>query len=101
YNDYARTYPAQAAAMWKTVSYFEPAYFAPKVKADTLIVTGNERDMLSPEVAAPLVQAFGKPVSQYISAHSSYRDGVQQATWLADRCGLGVPGLAPPWSSRG
>lgn len=98
YNDYARYYPERAAAMWKTVNYFEPAHFAPKVKADTLIVTGNERDMLSPEVVAPLVQAFGKPVNQYISAHSSYRDGVKQATWLADRYGLGVPVLPPHWS---
>jgi hypothetical protein len=57
--------------------------------------------MFSPEVMAPLVQAFGKPVTQYVSAHSSYKDGVQQATWLAERYGLGQlgqPVLPPHWS---
>jgi cephalosporin-C deacetylase-like acetyl esterase len=98
YNDYARYYSDRADAMWNTVNYFNPLHFAPKVKAETLLVTGNERDMFSPEVVAPLVQAFGKPVSQYVSAHSSYKDGVQQATWLAQRYGLGAPVLPPHWS---
>ena len=98
YNDYARYYPDRAEAMWNTVNYFNPLHFAPKVKAETVVVTGNERDMFSPEVIAPLAQAFGKPVSQYVSAHSSYKDGVQQATWLAQRYGLGEPILPPHWS---
>jgi cephalosporin-C deacetylase-like acetyl esterase len=98
YNDYARFYPDRAAALWNTVNYFNPLHFAPKVKAETVLVTGNERDMFSPEVVAPLVKAFGKPVHQYVSAHSSYKDGVKQATWLAERYGLGAPVLPPHWS---
>jgi cephalosporin-C deacetylase-like acetyl esterase len=98
YNDYARYYPDRAAAMWETVNYFNPLHFAPKVEAETVLVTGNERDMFSPEVMAPLVAAFGKDVAQYVSAHSSYKDGVQQATWLADRYNLGTPVLPPHWS---
>jgi len=98
YNDYARFYPDRAAALWNTLNYFEPSHFAPKVKAETLLVTGNERDMMSPVVVAPLAQAFGKPVSQYVSAHSSYKDGVQQAIWLAQRYSLGTPVLPPHWS---
>jgi cephalosporin-C deacetylase len=98
YNDYARTYPDRAIAMWNTVNYFNPLHFAPKVKAETVLVTGNERDMFSPEVVKPLVDAFGKRVHQYVSAHSSYKDGVQQAAWLADRYGMGTPILPPHWS---
>jgi cephalosporin-C deacetylase len=98
YNDYARTYPDRAEAMWKTVSYFNPLHFAPKVQADTVVVTGNERDTFSPEFVAPLVEAFTKPVNQYVSAHSSYKDGVSQATWLANRYGWDVPVLPPHWS---
>jgi cephalosporin-C deacetylase-like acetyl esterase len=98
YNDYARYYPDRAAAMWNTVNYFNPLHFAPKVQAETVLVTGNERDMFSPEVVKPLVQAFGKEVSQYVSAHSSYKDGVQQATWLAEHYGMGTPILPPHWS---
>jgi cephalosporin-C deacetylase-like acetyl esterase len=98
YNDYARTYPDRAAAMWNTVNYFNPLHFAPKVQAEAVLVTGNERDMFSPEVVAPLVEAFAKPITQYVSAHSSYKDGVKQATWLADRYRLGTPVLPPHWS---
>jgi cephalosporin-C deacetylase-like acetyl esterase len=98
YNDYARAYPDRADAMWETVNYFNPLHFAPKVEADTVLVTGNAHDMFSPTVMEPLVQVFGKPVTQYVSAHSSYKDGVQQATWLAERYGLGAPLLPPHWS---
>ncbi len=98
YNDYARTYPDRAEAMWKTVSYFNPLHFAPKVQAETVVVTGNERDAFSPELVAPLVKAFAKPVNQYVSAHSSYKDGVNQATWLANRYGWDEPVLPPHWS---
>jgi cephalosporin-C deacetylase-like acetyl esterase len=98
YNDYARAHPERAAAMWETVNYFNPLHFAPKVEAETVLVTGNTRDMFSPKIMEPLVGAFGKPVSQYVSAHSSYKDGVQQATWLAQRYGLGAPLLPPHWS---
>ncbi|MCC6457671.1 MAG: acetylxylan esterase [Caldilineaceae bacterium] len=98
FNDYTRSYPDRAAAMWKTVNYFNPLHFAPKVKAETVLVTGNERDMFSPEVIAPLANAFGKPVDQYVSLHSGYKDGVRQATWLAERYGLGTPVLPPHWS---
>lgn len=98
YNDYARYYPDRATDMWKTVSYFNPLHFAPKVKAETVLVTGNDKDMFSPSVVAPLVEAFGKPVTQYVSAHSSYKDGVAQATWLANRYGMGTPVLPPHWS---
>jgi cephalosporin-C deacetylase-like acetyl esterase len=98
YNDYARAYPERADAMWNTVNYFNPLHFASKVKAETVLVTGNSRDMFSPEVMAPLVQSFGRPVDQVVSAHSSYKDGVQQATWLANRYGLGAPVLPPHWS---
>lgn len=97
FNDYARTYPNRAAAMWETVRYFDPIYFAPQVRAETVLVIGNEKDLISPAVAAPLVEAFARPVTQYVSAHSSYKDGVNQATWLATRYGLGEPVLPPHW----
>lgn len=39
-NDYARTYPERAATMWETLRYYEPTHAAPRVAADTLLVTG-------------------------------------------------------------
>jgi cephalosporin-C deacetylase-like acetyl esterase len=96
-NDYARARPAKAAAMWRTLSYFDPIHLASRVKAATVLVTGNENDLFSPATVAPLAAAFGRPVEQYVSTHSSYRDGVQEATWLAQRYGLGEPVLPPHW----
>lgn len=97
FNDFARAYPDQAAAMWATLAYFDPTHFAAHVRAATVMVTGNEQDMLSPAVLAPLVAAFSQPVTQVVSAHSSYKDGVAQATWLARRYGLGAPVLPAHW----
>lgn len=96
-NEYARTYSDQADAMWNTLNYFDPIHFAPQVRASTVLVTGNETDMYSPSVVAPLADAFSAPPEQRVSAHSSYKDGVAQATWLANRYGLGEPVLPPHW----
>lgn len=96
-NDYARAHPDKAAAMWRTLSYFDPIHFAPQVQAATTLVTGNEKDLFSPEVIAPLAAAFGRTPEQYVSAHSSYQDGVQRARRQAERYGLGEPVLPPHW----
>ena len=96
-NDYARADPDQAAAMWETLSYFDPIHQAGKIKAATVLVTGNDRDLFTPAAVAPLAAAVGGPVEQVVSAHSSYKDGVAQATWLANRYGLGEPVLPPHW----
>jgi hypothetical protein len=85
--------------MWDTLAYFEPAYFAPKVKAESVIVNGGEGALLSPTAVQPLLDAFTAPVSTYASQHSSYLDGVAQATWLAQRYGIGEPPLPPHWQS--
>ncbi|MCB0182669.1 MAG: hypothetical protein KDE31_00310, partial [Caldilineaceae bacterium] len=91
-NDFARTYPDQAAAMWQTLAYYEPVHFAGQVSCDTLIVTGD--DALQTQ---PLVDALAGKVERHTSAHSGYRDGVAQATWLAQRYGVGEPVLPAAW----
>jgi cephalosporin-C deacetylase len=96
-NDYVRFYPERAAAVWRTLSYFDPLHFAPQVRAATVLVTGNERDFLAPAVMAPLVDAFTAPVTPYISLHSSYKDGVHQMTWVAQALGDEEPILPPHW----
>lgn len=96
-NDYARAYPDKAAGMWRTLRYFDPLHFAPQVRAATTLVSGNAKDLFAPEVIAPLAAALGSPPEQYVSAHSSYKDGVQRARWQAARYGLGEPVLPPHW----
>lgn len=97
FNDFARAEPDQAAAMGQTLAYFNPRFHAPQVQAETMLVTGSAPDLFSPAVLAPLVAAFPKPPTTYETAHSSYKDGVNQATWLANRYGFGAPILPPHW----
>lgn len=96
-NDYVRFYPERAAQVWRSLNYFDPVHFAPMVRADTLLVTGNDQDFLSPAVMAPLVHAFTARMAPYVSQHSSYKDGVHQMTWLAQCCGDAEPILPPHW----
>jgi cephalosporin-C deacetylase-like acetyl esterase len=91
-NEVVRTYPEQAAQVWQTLAYYEPVHFAPQVQAATLVVTGDD-----PARTAPLIDAFPRPPETYLSAHSGYKDGVQQARWLSTRAGLGDPVLPEHW----
>ncbi|MCB0082770.1 MAG: hypothetical protein KDE47_17645, partial [Caldilineaceae bacterium] len=65
---------------------------APRVQAQTLLVTGDD-----PAVTAPMQQALPGLVETYTTAHSAYRDGVQQARWLARWSGIGEPVLPEHW----
>ncbi|MEZ4713657.1 MAG: acetylxylan esterase [Caldilineaceae bacterium] len=91
-NEYVRTHPDAAARVWRTLSYYEPTHLAPHVGAQTLLVTGDD-----PAATAPMEQALGGPVETYATAHSAYRDGVQQARWLANWSGIGEPVLPEHW----
>ena len=91
-NEYLYTYPAQAAQVWQTLAYYEPVHFAPQVQATTQVVVGDD-----PARTAPLLAAFGRTVESYVSAHSGYKDGVQQARWLSTRYSVGEPVLPEHW----
>jgi hypothetical protein len=62
-----------------------------------VLVTGNERDLFSPALLEPLLTALGPRATAYETAHSSYKDGVQQEAWLAARYGFSTPLLPPHW----
>lgn len=98
-NDYTRFYPDLAGKMAHTLAYFDPIHFAPAVQCPTLLVTGNERDFLSPARLTPLMEAIGGPLTAYESAHSSYRDGVQQAEWLSSHFGYNETLLPAQWQA--
>ncbi|MCB0111171.1 MAG: acetylxylan esterase [Caldilineaceae bacterium] len=91
-NDFARTEPDQAAAMWQTLAYYEPVHFAGQVHCDTRLVTGDD-----PAQTQPLVDALAGAVDCYPSAHSGYRDGVAQAHWIGQRYGFMEPILPAAW----
>jgi len=98
-NDYTRAYPDQAGQVADTLAYFDPIHFAPAVECPTLLVTGNQKDFLSPSRLAPLTDAVGGTVTTYETAHSSYRDGVQQAEWLSAHFGYSDTLLPAQWQA--
>ena len=98
-NDYTRAYPDRAGQMADTLRYFDPIHFADRVGCETLLVTGSERDFLSPAVLAPLAERIVGPLTPYESAHSSYRDGVQQAEWLSSHFGYSDTLLPAQWQA--
>jgi cephalosporin-C deacetylase-like acetyl esterase len=89
-NEFRRFYPHKAEAALRTLAYFDPLHFAPRIQATTLLVSGNEHDLFSPEQCAPLAAALGGPVEQRIATHSAFRDGVFEIEWLAKRHGVGA-----------
>lgn len=98
-NDYTRTYPDRAAALARTLAHFNPLHFADRVRCETLLVTGSDRDFFSPAVLQPLTDGLAGPVTPYESAHSSYRDGVQQAEWLSSHFGYSDTLLPAQWQA--
>ena len=62
WNEYARTFPGKAAAMWTTLSYFDPLFFASRITADIRLSVAPEGGLFSRSTAAPLVAALSGQV---------------------------------------
>jgi cephalosporin-C deacetylase len=87
-NDYLRTFPTRAAALRRTLAYYDLPAFAPRVAASTLLMAGAPGSLLSTQTLAPLVKALPGPVTVYESAQSSYKDGLYVEQWMAEQCGI-------------
>jgi cephalosporin-C deacetylase len=87
-NDYLRAFPAQTAAVHRTLTYYDLHAFAPRITATTLLMAGSPGSLLDAHVLAPLVQALPGPVTVYESEHSTYRDGLYAEQWIAAQCGI-------------
>jgi cephalosporin-C deacetylase len=87
-NDYRRTFPAKAAAVHRTLAYYDLQAFAARVTATTLLMAGPTGSLLDGPALAPLVEALPGPVTVHESEHSTYKDGLYAETWMAAQCGL-------------
>jgi cephalosporin-C deacetylase len=87
-NDYLRASPASAAAVRRTLAYFDLQAFAPRVTATTLLMAGAPGSLLAAPVLAPLVTALPGAVTVHESEQSSYKDGLYAERWMAEHCGL-------------
>jgi cephalosporin-C deacetylase len=87
-NDYLRTFPAQTAAVQRTLAYYDLPAFAPRVTATTLLMAGPVGSLLDAQALAPLVKALPGPVTVHESEQSTYKDGLYAETWMAEQCGI-------------
>ncbi len=81
WNEYARTYPAKAEAMWATLAYFDPLYFAPRITADVWLGVGPAGSLCSRTTAAPLVAALAGRVEVDQRTGYGYLDHRRALAW--------------------
>ena len=79
--DYLRLFPEKQSIVERTLSYFDPLFFAPDVHMRTLL-WGN------PEALAPLTTAINGETEVRMSERSSYKDGLYQEHWISAQFGF-------------
>ncbi len=87
-NDYLRAFPGRAAAVRRTLAYYDLQAFAPRVTATTLLMAGPSGSLLDGSALAPLVKAMGGATTVHESEQSTYKDGLYAETWMAEQCGI-------------
>jgi cephalosporin-C deacetylase len=88
-NDYLRAHPDRADAVRATLAYYHLPFFAPRVRATTLVVAGAPGAVPDAAALESLTSALGDRVTLRVSEQSSYKDGLHVERWMA--AGLGVP----------
>ncbi|MBI2950947.1 acetylxylan esterase [bacterium] len=89
-HDYLRLHPGRRDAVARTLSYFDPLFFAPSVRVPALLWG-------TPASLAPITGAMQGPVEVRESAHSSYKDGVYREGWLSRQMGFQEAILPAHW----
>ena len=96
-NDYIRLYPDRKDAVHRTLSYFDPRWFAPQVGASTFIMAGPPGSPTDSAGLDPLIEAIDGEVTVHASEQSSYKDGLAQTQWLTRQFGFEEPILPEHW----
>ena len=89
-NDYLRLFPDRRSKVAATLAYFDPIFFAPKVRATTLL-WGEEPECES------LSRALAGPSQLRPSEKSRYKDGLFQEEWLSRGLGFEDAILPAHW----
>jgi cephalosporin-C deacetylase len=81
-NDYTRTHPERKDRAYRTISYFDPTFFAPRIKAKVLLQCGGKGALFSEENAHPLIEALGNRCEARVSTGLGYTEHVFAEEWL-------------------
>lgn len=96
-NDYLTLYPERRDAVANTLSHFDLAKFAPRVRARTLLMAGATGGSLDASGLSAVSEGIEGEVTVYESQSSSYRDGMYQEEWLAREFGYAEAILPEHW----
>ena len=80
-NEYLRQFPDRRDLVARTVSYFDPLFFVPRITAPTLLWGSRH-------VLGAMVEAMPGPAEVRASEHSRFKDGVFEERWIARHLGL-------------
>jgi cephalosporin-C deacetylase len=81
WNEYERTYPDRANAMWATLSYFDPVFLASRITADVWLSSGPEGGLFTRSTAAPLISAIAGNVDVDERTGFGYLDARRAMEW--------------------
>lgn len=87
WNEYARFYPDRAEAMWTTLRYFDPLFFAPRINAHVRLSVGPPGSPLDRSTAVPLVQAIAGKVDLDERTGYGYLDYRRAISWRDTHAG--------------
>lgn len=90
-NDYTRAWPDHSAAVYRTLSYFDPLYHAPRVRAAVYLPHEAPGGLFTAARLQPLISALPDGATLAPLTGYGYIDRVAQETWLADRLGTAAP----------
>ena len=96
-NDYLRLEPRKKNAVHRTLSYFELAWFAPKVAASTLLLAGSKGTLVDSRKLATLAEAIEGEATVHGSEESTYKDGLFTEQWVTQELGFDKPILPEHW----
>ncbi len=98
-NDYLRRFPHQREQIDTTLAVYDLQWFAPQVKAATLLLAEFPGSALDTAALEPIVQAIRGEVLVHPTENSGYKDGAFSEIWLARQLGLAEPSLPPHWQA--
>jgi cephalosporin-C deacetylase len=85
WNEYARFWPDRVDAMWHTLSYFDPLFFAPRITADVRLSVGPTGGPFNRHTAAPLAAAIPGEVDVDERTGYGYLDYKRAIAWRDSR----------------
>lgn len=81
WNEYARFHPDKAEAMWATLRYLDPLFFAPRITADVRLSVGPADAIFNRATAAPLAEAIAGRVDFDQRTGYGYLDYRRAIAW--------------------